>query len=132
MCATSQPRTRSPMPAVSSFSNASGRPPPSITALQRLNALGYGDPQSGLQLNLVYNPQGPSLPPPQATLEADYRRVLGEQYGVRFDRLLELLTAVRERTTLVGTSLLEYVPGPTPRLDLIRRILAALEPGALA
>src|SRR5262249_49297013 len=53
----------------------------SIRGLRRLNALGYGrDPE--LTLNLVYNPQGPSLPPSQATLEADYKRVLGEQYGI--------------------------------------------------
>ena len=51
----------------------------SIRGLQRLNALGYGRDGSGLVLNLVYNPQGPSLPPPQAALEADYKRVLGEQ-----------------------------------------------------
>src|SRR5947209_7138153 len=39
----------------------------SIAALRTLNALGYGQPGSGLELHLVYNPQGPSLPPPQAT-----------------------------------------------------------------
>ena len=58
----------------------------SIRGLQTLNALGYGrDP--GLVLNLVYNPQGPSLPPPQAALEADYKRVLGERYGIEFNEL---------------------------------------------
>lgn len=58
----------------------------SIRALQQLNALGYGRDGSGLVLNLVYNPQGPSLPPPQAVLEADYKRELG-RYGIVFDRL---------------------------------------------
>ena len=62
----------------------------SIRGLLRLNALGYGYEQSGLVLNLVYNPQGPSLPPPQAALEADYKRVLGERYGVVFNRLYTL------------------------------------------
>jgi radical SAM/Cys-rich protein len=62
----------------------------SIRGLRRLNAAGYGDGASGLVLNLVYNPQGPVLPPPQCALEADYKRVLGERYGVRFDRLLTL------------------------------------------
>jgi radical SAM/Cys-rich protein len=62
----------------------------SIDALRRLNALGYGDGRSGLVLNLVYNPQGPELPPPQAVLEDDYRRELGARFGVRFDRLLAL------------------------------------------
>ncbi|MGR7921500.1 arsenosugar biosynthesis radical SAM (seleno)protein ArsS [Zobellella denitrificans] len=62
----------------------------SILALQALNRLGYGQPGSGLELNLVYNPQGPSLPPPQAALEADYKRELGEHFGIRFNRLFAL------------------------------------------
>ena len=59
----------------------------SIRALRKLNALGYG---RELPLNLVYNPQGPSLPPSQSALEADYKRVLGEDYGIVFDRLFVL------------------------------------------
>jgi radical SAM/Cys-rich protein len=59
----------------------------SIQALQRLNAIGYGKPDSGLTLTLVYNPVGPSLPPPQATLEATYRQELHARYGVVFNRL---------------------------------------------
>ena len=62
----------------------------SIRALQRLNALGYGHAGSDLTLSLVYNPQGPSLPPPQAQLEADYRRLLGQNFGVVFNRLYTL------------------------------------------
>lgn len=62
----------------------------SIRGLRRLNALGYGEPESGLELNLVYNPLGPVLPPPQCALEADYRRVLAERHGVRFNRLFTL------------------------------------------
>jgi len=62
----------------------------SIRGLQKLNALGYGRDETGLVLNLVYNPQGPSLPPPQEALEADYKRVLGERYGVVFNRLFTL------------------------------------------
>ena len=61
----------------------------SIRGLKRLNALGYGhDP--ALPLNLVYNPQGPSLPPAQAALESDYKRILYEQYGVVFNNLYVL------------------------------------------
>jgi len=61
----------------------------SIRGLKRLNALGYGrDP--ALPLNLVYNPQGPALPPAQAALEADYKRVLGERYGIVFNKLFVL------------------------------------------
>lgn len=62
----------------------------SVRGLQRLNALGYGDGASGLVLNLVYNPIGATLPPPQRALEADYKRELQARYGVRFDRLLTL------------------------------------------
>jgi radical SAM/Cys-rich protein len=62
----------------------------SVRGLQRLNGLGYGHPETGLVLNLVYNPQGPSLPPPQESLEADYKRVLGERYGIVFNRLYTL------------------------------------------
>lgn len=59
----------------------------SIEALRRLNELGYGQPGGSLELTLVYNPVEPSLPPPQAKLEADYRQQLRARYGVEFTRL---------------------------------------------
>jgi radical SAM/Cys-rich protein len=59
----------------------------SIRALQRLNEIGYGKAGSSLVLNLVYNPVDPHLPPPQAKLEADYRKILWEQFGIVFNRL---------------------------------------------
>jgi len=62
----------------------------SLQGLRRLNALGYGQESSGLTLNLVYNPQGPSLPPPQAPLAQDYRKHLGDHYGVKFNNLYTL------------------------------------------
>jgi radical SAM/Cys-rich protein len=62
----------------------------SICGLLRLNALGYGHDGTDLVLNLVFNPQGPSLPPPQAELEAAYRRELGEHHGIVFNRLFTL------------------------------------------
>jgi radical SAM/Cys-rich protein len=62
----------------------------SIRGLQRLNAHGYGREGSGLTLNLVYNPLGPSLPPPQLELEADYKRVLAERFGIVFNNLFTL------------------------------------------
>ena len=76
----------------------------SIRGLQRLNALGYGRDGSGLVLNLVYNPQGPSLPPPQAALEADYKRVLGADYGIVFNRLYTLANMPIQRfgSTLIS------------------------------
>ena len=62
----------------------------SIAALQRLNALGYGQEGSGRVLNLVYNPQGAVLPPPQPALEADYKRELGAHFGIVFNSLFAL------------------------------------------
>lgn len=59
----------------------------SIRALQILNQIGYGQPDSNLILNLVYNPVGPHLPPPQAQLEQDYRRILREEFGLMFNHL---------------------------------------------
>jgi radical SAM/Cys-rich protein len=81
----------------------------SITALRRLNALGYGEVGSRLKLNLMYNPIGPSLPPPQQGLEADYRRHLGEQYGIRFNRLYTLVNMPIHRfaSTLVSSGQFE-------------------------
>jgi radical SAM/Cys-rich protein len=60
----------------------------SIAGLRQLNALGYGIEGSGLTLNLVYNPQGPSLPPPQAALEADFKAHLLADFGIVFNHVL--------------------------------------------
>jgi radical SAM/Cys-rich protein len=62
----------------------------SIDALRQLNVLGYGQPDSGLRLTLVYNPVGAGLPPPQDQLEQDYRRELAGRYGVVFSRLFTI------------------------------------------
>jgi radical SAM/Cys-rich protein len=62
----------------------------SIHGLKALNALGYGKPGSGLVLNLVYNPTGPFLPPPQASLEVDYKRELANRFGIVFNQLYTL------------------------------------------
>ena len=62
----------------------------SISALQKLNELGYGDADTDLELNLVYNPIGPSLPPDQQALEADYKRLLSEEFGIRFNQLFTI------------------------------------------
>ena len=59
----------------------------SIQALQQLNALGYGAERI---LNLVYNPVGPVLPPPQEALEAEYRRELKDRFGIRFNHLMTI------------------------------------------
>lgn len=62
----------------------------SIRGLQQLNALGYGKADSGLMLNLMYNPLGPFLPPPQSTLLADYQQKLKQDFDIEFNQLLTL------------------------------------------
>ncbi len=80
----------------------------SLRALRKLNHLGYGQKDSGLSLNLVYNPLGSFLPPPQKFLEEEYRKELGGRYGIVFNQLYTitnmpihrfdtLLTSVGER-----------------------------------
>jgi len=62
----------------------------SLAALRQLNTLGYGQAGSGLLLDLVYNPQGASLPPSQQALEQDYKQHLAQEYGIVFNHLLTL------------------------------------------
>lgn len=61
----------------------------SLQGLRRLNDAGYGS-REDLALHLVYNPVGPSLPPSQRALEADYRRVLRDEYDIAFTSLLTI------------------------------------------
>ena len=88
----------------------------SIQGLRALNALGYGDARSGLVLDLVYNPQGPSLPPPQAALEADYKRILGDRFGVRFNHLLTLANMPIQRFGSMLVTKGQFAP----YMDLLR------------
>jgi radical SAM/Cys-rich protein len=87
----------------------------SIAGLKKLNALGYGVPGSGLELNLVYNPQGPRLPPPQETLEADYHRLLKANFGIAFNHLYTITNMPIQRfgSTLVSKGEFE------PYMDLL-------------
>jgi radical SAM/Cys-rich protein len=62
----------------------------SLSALEKLNCLGYGQPGSGLQLNLVFNPQGATLPPEQRALEKAYKNHLQEHYGIVFNKLFAM------------------------------------------
>ncbi|MEM9752454.1 MAG: arsenosugar biosynthesis radical SAM (seleno)protein ArsS [Planctomycetota bacterium] len=98
----------------------------SIEGLRRLNEVGYGtDP--GLTLNLVYNPVGPSLPPPQGSLEDDYRRELDARFGLKFSSLFTItnMPIARWRRDLERHGQLEpylqklvdaYNPGTIPGL----------------
>ncbi|MFM7461157.1 MAG: arsenosugar biosynthesis radical SAM (seleno)protein ArsS [Burkholderiales bacterium] len=76
----------------------------SIAGLKKLNALGYGKRGSGLALNLVYNPQGAKLPPPQEALEADYHRLLQANFGIVFNQLFTITNMPIQRfgSTLVS------------------------------
>ncbi len=76
----------------------------SIRALQQLNRLGYGIDDTGLTLTLVYNPQGPVLPPPQQELEAAYKRELHLRYGISFNRLFTITNMPIQRfgSTLIS------------------------------
>ena len=82
----------------------------SLRGLQTLNRFGFGMPGSGLNLNLVFNPQGAVLPPPQEQLEADYRRHLGERYGITFNHLYALTNMPIQRfgSTLVSKHQFEH------------------------
>jgi radical SAM/Cys-rich protein len=86
----------------------------SITAIKKLNALGYGDPSgssSGLRLDLIYNPGGAYLPPDQGALEADYRRELSLRFGIVFSNLLTIanMPLGRFRSQLPGEKEREYM-----------------------
>ena len=82
----------------------------SIAALKALNALGYGHPASGLVVDLVYNPQGPTLPPAQAKLEADYKRILFDGHGVVFNKLYTLANMPIQRFGSMLVSKGQFAP----------------------
>lgn len=62
----------------------------SIDGLRLLNSLGYGQPGTGLELNLVYNPTGAFLPPDQSAMEAEYKTELAKRYGIVFNHLFTI------------------------------------------
>lgn len=76
----------------------------SIRGLVQLNGLGYGQAGSERVLSLVYNPNGPFLPPEQAALEADYKRQLKSEHGIVFNQLLTLANMPIQRfgSTLIS------------------------------
>ncbi len=76
----------------------------SITGLKKLNALGYGQPYSGLTINLVYNPTGAYLPPAQDALQADYKRELKQRFDLVFNELFTItnMPIARFGSTLVS------------------------------
>ncbi len=82
----------------------------SIEALQKLNQLGYGQPDSSLTLNLVYNPQGAVLAPSQEMLETDYKKFLDEQFGIIFNELFTITNVPVKRFGSLLLSRQEFHP----------------------
>lgn len=76
----------------------------SLAALRRLNRLGYGQPDSGLELDLVFNPQDAVLPPEQPSLEQDYKQHLRDEYDIVFNRLYAITNMPIQRfgSTLIS------------------------------
>jgi len=89
----------------------------SIEILKLLNEKGYGKEASDLKLNLIYNPQGPELPPEQHLLERDYKKHLFEQYQIEFNNLLTItnLPIKRFGSLLMSKQLFD------PYIDLLKK-----------
>jgi radical SAM/Cys-rich protein len=95
----------------------------SIEALRRLNALGYGEPGSGLLLDLVTNPVGAFLPGNQLALEHDWKREMERRYGVRFNRLFTI-------TNMPIARYLEWLEASGNLHDYLHRLVDAFNPAA--
>lgn len=93
----------------------------SIDVLRRLNQVGYGIPESGLILNLVYNPVGAFLPPAQAAIELDFRRELMNRYGVAFNHLYTI-------TNMPINRFLDYLRRSGNEERYMRKLLDAFNP----
>ena len=96
----------------------------SIEALGRLNAAGYGTGEEGLTLDLIYNPVGAYLPPPQSSVEADFKRELLARHGLRFDRLYTI-------TNMPIRRFLEYLRRSGNEERYMRRLIEAFNPAAV-
>ena len=96
----------------------------SIAALRRLNEVGYGIDASELELNLVYNPVGAFLPPPQSSIEADFKRELLARYGVAFNRLYTI-------TNMPIKRFLDYLRRSGNEERYMRKLVEAFNPHAV-
>jgi radical SAM/Cys-rich protein len=97
----------------------------SIEALRRLNAFGYGDPGSGLLLDLVTNPVGAFLPGNQLALEHDWKREMERRYGIRFNRLFTI-------TNMPIARYLAWLEESGNLREYMRRLVTAFNPAAAA
>ncbi len=96
----------------------------SILALQKLNEVGYGIEGSGLLLDLVYNPAGAFLPTNQKALESDFKKVLFEDFNIKFNRLLAI-------TNLPISRFLEFLVASENYEDYMEALVNAFNPAAL-
>ncbi|HEX8070014.1 MAG TPA: arsenosugar biosynthesis radical SAM (seleno)protein ArsS [Pyrinomonadaceae bacterium] len=96
----------------------------SVAAMRRLNAAGYGQPDSGLLLNLVYNPVGAYLPPPQAAIEADFRRELRARHGLTFNHLYTI-------TNMPIRRFLDYLRRSGNETRYMRKLVEAFNPATV-
>jgi len=95
----------------------------SIKAIEKLNNLGYGKVESGLILNLVYNPIGAFLPPGQEALEKDYKRELKNKFGLEFNNLFTI-------TNLPISRFLDYLVESGNYLGYMNKLISAFNPVA--
>jgi radical SAM/Cys-rich protein len=96
----------------------------SIEALKMLNEVGYGMNDTGLKLDLVYNPAGAFLPGPQAALEADFKRILKSDFGIEFNALFCI-------TNLPISRFLEYLISTDNYEDYMATLVSAFNPAAV-
>ena len=96
----------------------------SIKALQELNAVGYGMPDSDLRLDLVYNPSGAFLPGDQASMEKDFKKALLEDFGIYFHNLFAI-------TNLPISRFLDYLIASENYEDYMYQLVEAYNPAAV-
>ncbi|MFC3414627.1 arsenosugar biosynthesis radical SAM (seleno)protein ArsS [Algoriphagus hitonicola] len=95
----------------------------SIRALQMLNEVGYGMPDSGLILNLVYNPSGAFLPPAQEALQAEFKKKLKDKFDIHFNSLFTI-------TNIPISRFLEYLIRSENYEDYMEKLLQSFNPVA--
>jgi len=96
----------------------------SISALKKLNDVGYGVESSGLILDLVYNPSGAFLPGDQASLELEFKRQLSRRYGISFNNLLVI-------TNLPVSRFLDYLLETNNYNDYMTALIEAYNPATI-
>ena len=96
----------------------------SITALQQLNAVGYGMPDSSLKLDLVYNPNGAYLPGDQYSMEKDFKSALKADFNIQFHNLFAI-------TNLPISRFLDYLIASENYEDYMYQLVEAYNPKAV-